>query len=67
MTDNKFCTECIYAVTDFADTDICRACADYQNKRYKEANNFAEKTAFINLILVWACLALVAAVVGLIV
>lgn len=67
MKDNEFCTECIYADIDFTDTDICRACADYQNKRYKEANNFAEKTAFINLILVWACLALVASIVGFII
>lgn len=67
MENNEFCTECIYADTSFIDTDICRTCADYQNKRYKEANSFAEKTAFINLILVWACLALIAAVVGLIV
>lgn len=67
MKDNEFCTECIYAVTGFIDTDICRTCADYQNKRYKEANNFAEKTAFINLILVWTCLALIAAIVGLVV
>lgn len=67
MENNDFCTECIYADSDFTDTDICRGCADYQNKRYKEANTFAEKTAFINLILVWTCLALVAAVVGLVV
>lgn len=67
MKNNEFCTGCIYADIDFTDTDICRDCADYQNKRYKEANNFAEKTAFINLILVWTCLALIAAVVGLIV
>ena len=59
MKDNEFCTEC--ACTDI---DFCRACADYQNKRYKEANSFAEKTAFINLILVWACLALIAAIGG---
>lgn len=67
MKDNEFCTECMCTDIDFADIDICRACADYQNKRYKEANSFAEKTAFINLILVWACLALVASVVGFII
>ena len=62
MKDNEFCIGC-----DCTDIDFCRKCADYQNKRYKEANNFAEKTAFINLILVWTCLALIAAVVGLVV
>ena len=62
MEHNEFCTECICT-----DIDFCRRCADYQNKRYKEASNFAEKTAFINLILVWTCLALIAAIVGLIV
>lgn len=62
MEHNDLCTECICT-----DIDFCRNCADYQNKRYKEANNFAERTAFINLILVWACLALIVAVVGLIV
>lgn len=58
MKNNEFCIRC-----DCTNIDICRACADYQNKRYKEANDFAEKTAFINLILVWACLALVASIV----
>ena len=43
------------------DIDTCRACADYKNKQYEEANDFAEKTAFINLILVWTCLALIVA------
>ena len=59
MKDNEFCTECICT-----NIDLCRACADYQNKRYKEANSFAEKTAFINLILVWTCLALIATIGG---
>lgn len=67
MENNEFCTGCIYANIDFTDADSCRECAEYQNKRYKEANNFAEKTAFINLLLVWTCLALIAAVVGLVV
>ena len=62
MKDNEFCIEC-----GCTDIDFCRACADYQNKRYKEANSFAEKTAFVNLILIWACLALVAAIVGFII
>lgn len=61
MKDPEFCTECDCTTTNI---DTCKYCADYQNKRYKEANNFAEKTAFINLILVWACLALVASIVG---
>ena len=65
MKDNEFCTECMEHIC--TNIDICRTCANYQNKRYQEANSFAEKTAFINLILVWACLALMAAVIGLIV
>lgn len=64
MENNEFCIEC-YCINN--NIDLCKSCASYQNKRYKEANNFAEKTAFINLILVWTCLALIAAVVGLIV
>ena len=64
MKDPEFCIECDCTNINI---DLCKSCADYQNKRYKEANNFAEKTAFINLILVWTCLALIAAVVGLIV
>ena len=64
MKDPEFCIECDYTTTNI---EFCKYCADYQNKRYKEANNFAEKTAFINLILVWTCLALIAAVVGLVV
>ena len=64
MKDNEFCSECDCTNINI---DLCKYCADYQNKRYQEASNFAEKTAFINLILVWTCLALIAAVVGLIV
>lgn len=64
MKDNEYCIECTCINNDI---DLCKSCASYQNKRYKEANTFAEKTAFINLILVWTCLALIAAVVGLIV
>lgn len=64
MKDTEFCRECDCTTTNI---ELCKYCADYQNKRYKEASNFAEKTAFINPILVWACLALIAAVVGLIV
>ena len=63
MKDPEFCIECDCTTN----IELCKYCADYQNKRYKEANNFAEKTAFINLILVWTCLALIAAVIGLIV
>ena len=65
MKDNDFCTDCMERIC--TNIDICRNCASYQNARYKEASNFAEKTAFINLILVWTCLALIAAIVGLIV
>ena len=65
MENNEFCTECMEHIC--TNIDICRACADYQNARYKEASSFAEKTAFINLILVWTCLALIAAIVGFIV
>ena len=65
MKDPEFCTECMKHIC--TNIDICRACADYQNKRYKEANSFAEKTAFINLILDWACVALITAVLGLVV
>ena len=64
MKDNEFCTECDCTNINI---DLCKYCASYQNARYKEANSFAEKTAFINLILVWTCLALITAVVGLIV
>ena len=64
MENNEYCIECTCTNNDI---DLCKYCASYQNKRYKEANNFAEKTAFVNLILVWTCLALIAAVVGLIV
>lgn len=64
MKDTEFCIGCDCTTTNI---ELCKYCADYQNKRYKEASNFAEKTAFINLILVWTCLALIAAVVGLIV
>lgn len=65
MEINDFCTECTKHIC--TNIDICRTCADYQNKRYKEANSFAEKTVFINLILVWTCLTLVATIVGLII
>ena len=65
MENNDFCTKCTKRTC--TNIDICRACADYQNKRYKEANTFAERTAFVNLILVWACLALVVAGIGLVV
>ena len=65
MKDNEFCTECMEHIC--TNIDICRTCANYQNKRYQEANSFAEKTAFINLILVWTCLVLIASVVGLVV
>lgn len=61
MKDNEFCSECDCTNINI---DTCKYCASYQNARYKEANSFAEKTAFINLILVWACLALVASIVG---
>ena len=64
MKDNEFCSECDCTNINI---DLCKYCASYQNARYKEANSFAEKTAFINLILIWTCLALIAAVVGLIV
>ena len=64
MKDNEFCIGC--GCTNI-NIDLCKYCASYQNARYKEASSFAEKTAFINLILVWACLALMAAVIGLIV
>ena len=64
MKDPEFCIGCDCTNINI---DLCKSCADYQNKRYQEANNFAEKTAFINLILVWVCLALIAAVVGLVV
>ena len=64
MKDNEFCIGCDCTNINI---DLCKSCASYQNARYKEANSFAEKTAFINLILVWACLALVAAIVGLVV
>ena len=64
MKDNEFCSECDCTSTNI---DLCKYCASYQNARYKEANSFAEKTAFINLILVWACLALVASIVGFII
>ena len=61
MKDPEFCIECDCTTTNI---ELCKYCADYQNKRYKEANDFAEKTALINVILVWACLALVASIVG---
>ena len=61
MKDPEFCIEYDCTTTNI---ELCKYCADYQNKRYKEANDFAEKTALINVILVWACLALVAAIVG---
>ena len=61
MKDPEFCIECDCTTTNI---ELCKYCADYQNKRYKEANDFAEKTALINVILVWACLALIAAIVG---
>ena len=64
MKDNEFCIGCDY--TNIL-IDLCKSCASYQNARYKEASSFAEKTAFINLILVWACLALVATIVGLVI
>ena len=64
MKDPEFCIECDCTNINI---DLCKSCASYQNARYKEASNFAEKTAFINLILVWTCLALIAAVIGLIV
>ena len=64
MKDTEFCRECDCTTTNI---ELCKYCADYQNKRYKEASDFAEKTAFINLILVWACLALVASIVGFII
>ena len=65
MENNDFCAKCVECIC--TNIDICRNCADHQNKRYKEANNFAEKTAFINLILVWTCLALIAAIVEIVV
>lgn len=65
MKDNIICARCVQHTC--TNIDICRACANYQNKQYEEANSFAEKTAFINLILVWTCLALIAAGIGLIV
>ena len=64
MKDNEFCIGCDCTNTNI---DLCKSCANYQNARYKEANTFAEKTAFINLILLWACLALVASIVGFII
>ena len=64
MKDNEFCIGCDCTNINI---DLCKCCASYQNARYKEANNLAEKTAFINLILVWACLALVASIVGFII
>ena len=64
MKDPEFCIECDCTTTNI---ELCKSCASYQNARYKEASNFAEKTAFIKLILVWTCLALITAVVGLIV
>ncbi len=64
MGSNDFCAECDCTNINI---ELCKSCADYQNKRYKEANTFAERTAFVNLILVWTCLALVATIVGLIV
>ena len=64
MKDNEFCSACDYTNINI---DPCKSCASYQNARYKEASSFAEKTAFINLVLVWTCLALIAAVVGLVV
>ena len=64
MKDPEFCIECNCTTTNIA---LCQYCADYQYKRYKEANSFAEKTAFINPILAWARLALVASIVGFII
>ena len=49
MKDNEFCIGCDCTNINI---DLCKSCASYQNARYKEASNFAEKTAFINLILV---------------
>ena len=59
MEDNMICARCMQRTC--TNIDVCRACADYKNKQYEEANDFAEKTAFINLILVWTCLALIVA------
>ena len=64
MENYKFCTECDCTNINI---DLCKSCASYQNARYKEANDFAEKTAFVNLILVWTCLALIAAGIGLVI
>ena len=64
MKDNEFCIGCDCTNSDI---DLCKYCASYQNARYKEASSFAEKTAFVNLILVWTCLTFIAAVVGLVV
>ena len=64
MKDPEFCIECDCTNSN---SGLCKSCASYQNARYKEASSFAEKTAFINLILVWTCLALITAVVGLVV
>ena len=64
MGNNDFCAECNCTNINI---ELCKSCANYQNARYKEASNFAERTAFVNLILVWTCLALIVAVVGLIV
>ena len=64
MEDNEFCIGCDCTNINIA---LCKSCASYQNARYKEASSFAEKTAFINLILVWTCLALVASIVGFII
>ena len=58
MKDNEFCIGCDCTNINI---DLCKSCASYQNARYKEANSFAEKTAFVNLILIWTCLALIAA------
>ena len=59
MENNMICAQCMQRTCTNIDT--CRACADYKNKQYEEANSFAEKTAFVNLILVWTCLALIVA------
>ena len=64
MKDPEFCIECDCTNINIG---LCKSCASYQNARYKEASSFAEKTAFINLILVWTCLALVASIVGFII
>ena len=64
MKDNEFCIGCDCTNINI---DLCKSCASYQNARYKEASSFAEKTAFVNLILVWTCLALIASIVGFII